>query len=190
MRALCTLPNVTERAAGPSARPCRLGEGPWGTRGGRGIGSSGRLPSLSMTVLPRCAVRAAWRAELPWALLTRSFSTTRLAPQASPASGVPNGPYHIFDREVKRDQRSRAALRRPVDESGTAFLPESHRGEVSRLTDYVWEAGAESLAERLQVRHAADARTSSARSRWSSSSAPVLAISGATLTRPAPASRS
>lgn len=51
-------------------------------------------------------------------------------------------------------QRSRAALRRPVDESGTSYLDESHRGEISRLTDYVWEAGAMSLAERLMVRGA------------------------------------
>ena len=69
--------------------------------------------------------------------------------QAAPA---PNSPYMIFDREAKRMQRSRAALRRPVDESGTAYVDERHRGEVSRVTDYVRDMGAMSLAERLQVR--------------------------------------
>ncbi|WFD24767.1 hypothetical protein MEQU1_003471 [Malassezia equina] len=67
--------------------------------------------------------------------------------QAAPA---PNSPYMIFDREAKRMQRSRAAVRRPVNESGTAYLDESHRGKVSRVTDYVRDMGAMSLAERLQ----------------------------------------
>lgn len=60
--------------------------------------------------------------------------------------------YNIFDREAKRLQRSRAALRRPVNTSGSAYEAMSRRGEVSRLTDYVRDMGAMNLAERLLVR--------------------------------------
>ena len=66
---------------------------------------------------------------------------------ATTTSPPPNTPYHVFDREAKLMQRSRAATRRRVDESGTAFA--GAPGEVSRLTDYVRNMGAQSLAERL-----------------------------------------
>lgn len=101
------------------------------------------------------AIRGALRVG-PWATEAlvlggsiRYMSTSLRQFRAAPA---PNSPYTIFDREAKRMQRSRAALRRPVDDSGMAYLDESHRGEVSRLTDYVRDMGAISLAERLQVR--------------------------------------
>jgi len=82
----------------------------------------------------------------------RSVRYMSMALPRNQAAPAPNSPYMIFDREAKRMQRSRAAVRRPVDESGKAYMDESHRGEVSRVTDYVRDMGAMSLAERLQVR--------------------------------------
>ncbi|PKI84990.1 hypothetical protein MVES1_001464 [Malassezia vespertilionis] len=73
-------------------------------------------------------------------------SSTRLL-QATPTS-TPT-PYRIFDRGAKEIQRSRAAIRRPVDNSGTAFEDESKRGTLSRQTDYIREFCAQSLSERL-----------------------------------------
>lgn len=55
-----------------------------------------------------------------------------------PAPGAPSGPnspFTIFDRNAKKQQRSRAAQRRG--------------GEASRQTDYLREAVAENLCERL-----------------------------------------
>ena len=81
----------------------------------------------------------------------RSLMTSALRWRATPSFASPQTPYHIFDRDTKCLQRSRAAVRRPLNEAGTAFeADERRRGEVSRLTDYVRDAGAMSLAERLQ----------------------------------------
>ena len=84
----------------------------------------------------------------------RSLMTSALRWRATPSFASPQTPYHIFDRDTKCLQRSRAAVRRPLNEAGTAFeADERRRGEVSRLTDYVRDAGAMSLAERLQDIH-------------------------------------
>ncbi|KAI3624235.1 hypothetical protein CBS14141_002663 [Malassezia furfur] len=69
---------------------------------------------------------------------------------ATPTNSPPSPAYTIFDREAKERQRTRAALRAPIDEHGQR--DESKRGEPSRQTDYVRDMGAESLAERL-LRH-------------------------------------
>lgn len=82
----------------------------------------------------------------------RTLRTSAIIRQASPSSKPPPMAYNIFDREAKRLQRSRAALRRPVNTSGSAYEDMSRRGEVSRLTDYVRDIGAMNLAERLLVR--------------------------------------
>lgn len=83
----------------------------------------------------------------------RTLRTSAIIRQASPSSKPPPMAYNIFDREAKRLQRSRAALRRPVNTSGSAYEDMSRRGEVSRLTDYVRDIGAMNLAERLLVRN-------------------------------------
>lgn len=74
---------------------------------------------------------------------------------ATPTNSPPSPAYTIFDREAKERQRTRAALRAPIDEHGQR--DESKRGEPSRQTDYVRDMGAESLAERLLVRASTDA---------------------------------
>ena len=83
----------------------------------------------------------------------RTLRTSAIIRQASPSSKPPPMAYNIFDREAKRLQRSRAALRRPVNTSGSAYEDMSRCGEVSRLTDYVRDIGAMNLAERLLVRN-------------------------------------
>ncbi|WFC95933.1 hypothetical protein MBRA1_002588 [Malassezia brasiliensis] len=66
---------------------------------------------------------------------------------ATPTNSPPSPVYTIFDRDAKERQRTRAALRAPINEHGQR--DESKRGEPSRQTDYVRDMGAESLAERL-----------------------------------------
>ncbi|KAN0062410.1 hypothetical protein ACQY0O_005294 [Thecaphora frezii] len=77
------------------------------------------------------------------------------APSTSnPAPGPPkpNSPFTIFDRSTKRAQKERAAQRKPIEvnASGAQVVgDEASRGEVSRVTDYVRNAIAESLADRV-----------------------------------------
>lgn len=78
----------------------------------------------------------------------RQLVTSAAARQATPSAVPTPAAYQIFDRDVKCMQRSRAAARRPLNDAGTAYVPDQ-RGEPSRLTDYVRSAGAENLAERL-----------------------------------------
>lgn len=76
----------------------------------------------------------------------RAFSVRALAARAAETSAPPGSAYYVFDRYAKQMQRNRAA-ERPLIQDGIV-KPET-RGEPSRLTDYVRDFGAESLAERL-----------------------------------------
>ena len=63
------------------------------------------------------AIRGATR-HSQWAMeslaLGRSVRRMTMSLPRKQAAPAPNSPYMIFDREAKRMQRSRAALRRPV----------------------------------------------------------------------------
>lgn len=62
-------------------------------------------------------------------------STASSSTNPAPGPPKPNSPFTIFDRSAKLLQRSRAAVR--------------DGGEASRLTDYVRDAAAANLAERI-----------------------------------------
>lgn len=79
--------------------------------------------------------------------VARGLRTSAVLARATPTNAPAGSPYQIFDRDVKERQRSRAAVRAPVDKHGQ--LDVAKRGEPSRLTDYVRDMAAESLAERL-----------------------------------------
>ncbi|PWZ01287.1 hypothetical protein BCV70DRAFT_222893 [Testicularia cyperi] len=73
---------------------------------------------------------------------------------SNPAPGPPkpNSPFTIFDRNVKTLQKDRAATRPALTtaaDGSHAFGDATTRGEVSRQTDYVRKAIAESLADRV-----------------------------------------
>ncbi|WFD32673.1 hypothetical protein MSPP1_003722 [Malassezia sp. CBS 17886] len=106
----------------------------------------------------RGVLSAPWTRGLqaPWrqgacaaALAQRVLSTGAAARQASPTAPPPNTPYHIFDRDSKVQQKTRAALRRPATADGNALADESQRGTQSRFTDYVRDAAAQDIAERI-----------------------------------------
>ncbi|KAI3617658.1 hypothetical protein CBS9595_003567 [Malassezia furfur] len=90
------------------------------------------------------------RAATPRAVAANGMHMSAVARWATPTNSPPSPAYTIFDRDAKERQRTRAALRAPIDEHGQR--DESRRGEPSRQTDYVRDMGAESLAERL-LRH-------------------------------------
>lgn len=95
------------------------------------------------------------RAATPRAVAANGMHMSAVARWATPTNSPPSPAYTIFDRDAKERQRTRAALRAPIDEHGQR--DESRRGEPSRQTDYVRDMGAESLAERLLVRASTDA---------------------------------
>ncbi len=95
--------------------------------------------------------------EAPQSALARSYATTASSipnapPQTTspkPGPPKPNTPYTIFDRAAKQQQRDRAATRRLPDSEHAGAEGSEGRGESSRLTDYVRQAVAENVAERL-----------------------------------------
>lgn len=99
--------------------------------------------ALRARIAPRDAAGARARA-------ARALCTSAAARWASPTQTPPNSPFTVFDRASKLQQRSRAALRRTLEADNTQFGDEATRGEPSRTTDYVRDAAAQSLADRIQ----------------------------------------
>jgi hypothetical protein len=106
------------------------------------------LPTSALASVRRASLRRASLFAVP--PRSRAASSAAPTPSPNPAPGPPrpNAPFVIFDRAAKATQRSRAALRRPVDAQGQ---PTGAAGEASRETDYVKRLVAESVAERVLV---------------------------------------
>ncbi|PWO01004.1 S-adenosyl-L-methionine-dependent methyltransferase [Tilletiopsis washingtonensis] len=104
------------------------------------------LPTSALASVRRAGLRRASLFAVP--PRSRAASSAAPTPSPNPAPGPPrpNAPFVIFDRAAKATQRSRAALRRPVDAQGQ---PTGAAGEASRETDYVKRLVAESVAERV-----------------------------------------
>ena len=103
------------------------------------ISPSARLSAHAFASRVTCGRRYATATSIPGS-----------APQTSnpkPGPPKPNSPYTIFERQVKTQQKDRAAQRRLVSEDGQSYKGEP--GEASRLTDYVRTAIAENISERL-----------------------------------------
>lgn len=84
----------------------------------------------------------------------RAYATATSLPQSDaqksipkPGPPKPNAPFIIFDRNAKRLQRNRAAVKRKISEDGQEYTGD--KGYASRQTDYVRNALAENVAERL-----------------------------------------
>jgi NADH dehydrogenase [ubiquinone] 1 alpha subcomplex assembly factor 5 len=79
------------------------------------------------------------------------MATRTLASHAPPFSQPPSSsaPFEVFDRQAKRAQKDRAAVRRGgVDEDGIGGL----KGGRSRVVDYLKAEVAERMGERFEVR--------------------------------------